>query len=111
MATIHVREYPFPESARHPCQHNQHSYFVAGRGFSIGILYALEPFNEDGSSAIHVSVSYCKSGRPSMITSAVLKVVEELITQQSLRWPTRFVQDVFDTGQFAGVGIHLWETA
>jgi hypothetical protein len=110
-SAIDVREYPFPSTAIKPGQKDQHALGVTGFGFSIGILYAWEPFNEDGVGGVHISVSYCKRGVPDKVTAKVLQVVRRLIEQQQLRWPERYERTAFENGPFAGCGEHLWEQA
>jgi len=109
MAAIDVREYPVPTSARKPGQENAHSYGITGRNFSIGIIYAVEPFNDDGSKAIHISISYSKFRRPMAVTNSVIMVVQRTIEQQGLKWPEKFDKSVFENGPFVGYGVHLWE--
>lgn len=108
-SAIDVREYPFPSAAAKPGQRNRHAFGVTGNGFSIGILYAWEHYRENETSGVHISISFCKHGFPAKVTSKVLQVVQRLIEQQGLQWPTSFDRTCFEDGPFAGLGEHLWE--
>lgn len=106
---VDCRELPFPASARKLGQVDQHAFSVATLGFSIGILYAREPFMENEKLGVHISISHTAGGRPRKVTEKVLTVVRRLIEQQGLHWPERHDVDYFEGGPFAGLGVHLWE--
>lgn len=106
---VDVRETPFPAQARQPGQESARAFAICSMNWMLAVLYAKEPFLDDGSLGIHVSVSKTCRLKPVRVTDCDLGTVERIIKANGLEWPKLFSLGDFREGPSAGFGLHVWE--